>query len=186
MNLKQKILLRSRIILLEKTITDIIDGAYLKNKGNFITHYESIIETIRKGIEKQYLKEIVILGLKDTNIVHRLIFKIDWETHKLLCSSGNNEYSFSDNAVAKQISQALPILSSFISDSINRKKLNKFDAYYVYRDNININEAREYLGLSAMSNKERNELVKFEEQGLSVSFTPYKLKELHIKFEIKK
>lgn len=185
MAIRNKIIIQSRLKVLRKTVMELFEGSYLSHKDKFIS-YDSVLKTLEQGIEKEYLKKISILGMKDTEVVNRLVFLIDWEKHQILCDSSGKQYEFSGGSgIAEQISKALPVLTLFIRNSIRSERVNKFKTYYNYKNGVDHDIADKELGLKNLNDEDSDEIRKFEKHSFDVEICPEELAELNIQFQTK-
>lgn len=185
MKIRTKLIIRSRLKVLKRTVSELVDGSYSPHKSLF-NSYDEVIKTIEDGIDKQYLKKITFVGKNKSKIINRLEFDINWEKHRILCESPEGTYEFDGGkSISDQVSKVLPLLSTFIRNAIRSEKVNKISVHYRMRVDIDHGEASKDLGLKDLSEVEQKELDEFNKASFAIKVSPEKLDELTVNFQSK-
>jgi hypothetical protein len=178
---KSKIGLDFRIALITRVIGDVVNGAF-GSYSRLFNGYENIVNTIDKGVRLEYVERVRFLGCTKGDIVCTFLLQIDWNKHRVMCSShSEKEYVFGGNedvSIAEQVSKALPRFEKFIRDSVEQEGVERFVVYYFYRDGVDGKKANVELGLVDLSSEDNDKLHAFEKNATGFSLTPGGTKEL--------
>lgn len=184
--LENKIIISTRIKLLQRTIHEIIDGAY-KNFSDKFRRYDKMVSTIELGLEKKIIKMVEFCGIKGNTIINLLTFTIDWEKHTLACSNQKDVYEFDSGlSLSEQVSRALPSIVEIVHESMIDAGVDSIETIYTFRNDIDTDSARKILGTSQLSQEKIKKLSEFQNAAFEANMTPNKLAELTVSFKTKK
>lgn len=186
MSLLSKLLLKSRLELVYAVVDALIRRSFRGHEHLFLG-YASALNTIRIGIERQYLREVAFLLCKGDKIIYMLRIWIDWERHQVCSSVGPKTFEF-DSAIpiVEQIAMAATPVSDFINRVAAKGEVDAIKVLYWQVPNADKVRVDSELGISSLSVAASSEFGSFMENSVGLEVVPERVSEVHIEARSRK